>query len=180
MLDLKDNNMKNQMKKQENLKEVCEKLGYKVYATDDVIKNTPQRQKGDIEIFTIGRYISNDDLAREYRSRGFAPTDPFTLADYCKDLDKDIATQWKDANGKWCYAAFGRWDGEREVYVDRHGYDWHDRWCFAGLRKSALRNLVPKNSLDTLSLEKRVVALEEKMDKLGELLGEVEKWLIKK
>ena len=44
-------------------------------------------------------------------------------------------THWQDADGKWCYAAFRRWGGERCVRVDRDGGGWGDDWWVAGLRE---------------------------------------------
>lgn len=46
------------------------------------------------------------------------------------------ATQWQNADGNYCYAAFDRWDDERSVDVDRYDGGWSDYWSFAGRRKS--------------------------------------------
>ena len=46
-------------------------------------------------------------------------------------------TQWKDAGGNYCCAAFSRWDDERRVFVGRDDSGWNDGWWVAGRRKSA-------------------------------------------
>lgn len=83
--------------------------------------------------------ISDDNVAKEYESRGLKPADPFSL---CAVNETDPAfadthphaTHWKDVKGNWCYTAFDRWDdGERLVNVGRNDDDWDDYWWFAGL-----------------------------------------------
>ena len=85
-------------------------------------------------------FISDDDLEKEFELRGLKPADPYSLAavnesDPAFADDHPNATDWKDGDSKWCFAAFNRWDGERYVFVDRDDYDWDGRWWFAGLRK---------------------------------------------
>lgn len=83
-------------------------------------------------------HISDDDLEREYESRGLIPIDPYSLSAVNEDDpafadDHPNAIHWKDS-GRWCYAAFDRWCGERSVRVSRSN-DWGGRWWFAGARK---------------------------------------------
>lgn len=49
--------------------------------------------------------------------------------------EKPNGCQWRDKDGNFCYAAFGRWDGERGVGVSRSDGDWDDDWLFAGVPK---------------------------------------------
>ena len=121
--------------------------GRKQYTDKDVVAAMPKCAgteakviffKPDASAYTNG-LISDDDLVKQFALRGLKPADPYSLAKANEDDpafadEHPNATHWKDANGKWCYAAFGRWVvGERGVSVIRHGLDWSDRWWFAGL-----------------------------------------------
>lgn len=116
--------------------------GRKQYTNASVVAEAPQGEnnEADVVFFNLGRDISDSDLEKEYEQRGLVPADPFALAAineaYPAFADEHSnGTHWKDKNGKWCYAAFGRWSGERDVSVDRDGNDWDDFWWFAGRRK---------------------------------------------
>lgn len=111
------------------------------YLDDDVVKMMP-RGKGDeadVFFFKLDRYISDDNLEKEYELRGLKP-DPYAQA-AVNEADPAFAdeypngTHWKDKNGKWCCAAFDRWDGGRDVRVDRGDDGWDDGWWFSGVRK---------------------------------------------
>lgn len=128
-------------------REVLEATGRKQYVDNDVIKAMPKgdEDEGDVYFFKPDLsarrgHISDDDLEKEFESRGFKPADPYKLAEVNAD-DPSFAdthpnaTHWQDENGKWCYAACLRWFDERYVYVNRDAYDWYDYWWFAGLRK---------------------------------------------
>lgn len=117
--------------------------GRKQYTDKDVVKAMPKGESGEVEIcfFKLGRYVSDDDLEREYDLHGLKPADPYSLA-AVNEADPAFAdtqpncTHWKDSNGKWCYAAFDQWyDGGRRVFVSRRGHVWNDYWWFAGVRK---------------------------------------------
>jgi len=85
-------------------------------------------------------YISDDELEKEYALRGLEHADPISLA-ALNEADPSFAyykphcTHWKDAEGKWCYASFNRWNGKRKLGVDRGDGVWHAEWWFAGVRK---------------------------------------------
>lgn len=98
----------------------------------------------------LGRFVSGNNLeqalADHLRAAGLNPDeweiiDPFTLAKVNQD-DPAFAdthpngTHFKDVDGKWCFAAFDRWDGGRSVIVDRYEGGWDDCWWFASVRKS--------------------------------------------
>lgn len=118
--------------------------GRRQYITEDVVVAMPRGEGEEAEVcfFKLGRYVSDDKLAEEYELRGLNPADPYSLAAVNED-DPTFAdehpnsTHWKDADGKWCYAAFNRWHAERNVnvHVHRRDHDWDDAWWFAGLRK---------------------------------------------
>lgn len=112
------------------------------YVDEDVVAAMPKGEGKEVEVrfFRIGRWITPVELEQEYERRGYKPADPYTLAaineaDPAFANDKPNGTQWKDGDGKYCYAAFHRWDDEREVFVSRLDVDWFVSWWFAGLRK---------------------------------------------
>lgn len=117
--------------------------GRKRYVTDAVVAEMPRGDGDEAEVifFKGGRWISDADLGKEYELRGLKPTDPYSLAAVNEDDpafadDHPNGTHWKDADGKWCYAAFVRWrDGGRNVCVYRRDDEWGDGWWFAGRRK---------------------------------------------
>ncbi|MEK7570446.1 MAG: hypothetical protein AAB515_03365 [Patescibacteria group bacterium] len=112
------------------------------YTDKKVVQSMPKGEGNETDVcfFTVGRYLSDEELEKEYASRGLVPADPYSQAAVNRD-DKTFAddhpngTHWKDADGKWCFAAFRRWRGERHVYVFRSYDEWHDGWWFAGVRK---------------------------------------------
>lgn len=130
----------------------------KIYADDEVLTDAPHNNKteGALHFFNVGKYISDDELEKEYETRGLVPADVFELAEWSeknKEEDRYFATHWKDSKGKWCFAAFNLWDDERKVSVYRSDNEWCVSWWFAGVRKSVLSPHDTSNSLDTLPLE---------------------------
>lgn len=123
--------------------------GWKQDTDKSVVESMPRGEEGDgegdvyffqVDLRARGGYISDDDLKKEFNLRGFKPAGPYYLAQVNADDpafadDHPNVTHWKDANGKWCYAAFCRWGVGRSVVVGRGGRGWGDRWWFAGLRK---------------------------------------------
>lgn len=121
------------------------------YVDKDAVETMPQDESEEkLEFFTLGKYISDDELEKEYASRGLIPAFPYDLLKADQDIldeKKYAATHWKDANGKWCYLACYRWrGGERNVSVDRREYDWYDDWWFAGVRKIELSSSSAQDS----------------------------------
>ena len=116
--------------------------GHKQYTNNDVVAAMPKGAGGEVEVhfFKLDRYISENDLEDEYASHGLKPADPYSLA-AVNEADPAFAdehpngTLWKDAKGKWCFAAFDRWLDERKLHVNRNGKDWDAYWWFAGVRK---------------------------------------------
>lgn len=172
--------IKTKINKDISARKALEKTGFTLYVTDEVLENAPKGKGDDIEFFTLGKYVTDDELEKEYEFRGLVPCDLWTLA-YAHEKDKNLAeqkqytaTHWKDKEGKWCCVAFDRWgDDGRGVSVVRGGFDWYGDWWFGGSRKKALKHSEPKNSFDTLPLELRVQELEawkERMEKIFKLL----------
>jgi len=123
-------------------KDILDATGRTQYTDKGVVKAMPKGEGDEVEVcfFKIGRAISDDNLESEYALRGLIPADPYSLAQVNADYpafadERPNGTHWKDTDGKWCFAAFDRWGGERSVYVDRSDVSWDDDWWFAGLRK---------------------------------------------
>lgn len=138
------------------------------YIDTEVLQSAPiGGHVKDIKFFKTGTYITNNQLEKEYLNRNLMPCTIDVLLEYDathrENLDemKYVGTQWKDTDGKWCFATFIRWSVERSVDVDRSGGDWNDDWWFAGLRKSDLKTSDTKNSLDTLSLESAIELIKK-------------------
>ena len=116
--------------------------GRKQYTNSDVVATMPKGDGDETEVFffKLGRYISDADLEKEYELRGLKPVDPYSLSSV-NEADPAFAdehpngTHWQDADGKWCYLAFDRWDDERDLDAYRNDDDWDVGWWFAGLRK---------------------------------------------
>lgn len=123
------------------------------YVDRKVVDNMPKGEGEEVEVVFFkpdlskrNGFISDDDLEKEFELRGLEPADPISVAavneaDPSFADEKPHGTHWKNADGKWCCAAFHCWDGERIVGVlrDDDGWDdgWDDDWWFAGLRKVA-------------------------------------------
>lgn len=113
------------------------------YVNKDVLQDAPLHtfNEVDIEFFNLGKYVNCDELENEYESRGLVPADIREIAaldESVLDENKYVGTQWKDKDGKWCFATFRLWRGDRDVFVNRNDDGWDDDWLFAGLRKSVL------------------------------------------
>jgi hypothetical protein len=147
------------------------------YTNEEVVDSVKPCEPQKIEFFTIGEYISDDNLEREYEKRGLIPANPYALTLFSKENEtvmddkKYVATHWKDVAGKWCYAAFGRrGGGERGVSVYRYDDGWFGSWWFAGVRKflGTLDTESLSESLDTLKLEISEIVINGKKYKLVE------------
>ncbi|MEJ0001637.1 MAG: hypothetical protein WDN09_00380 [bacterium] len=90
----------------------------------------------------MDRYISDEDLEKEYDLRGLKP-DPLAQcavneADPLFADTRPNGTHWKNAKGKWCFVDFDRWDDEPIVRVGQDDYVGYDYWWFGGVRKQNL------------------------------------------
>jgi hypothetical protein len=113
----------------------------KQYTDRNVVKAMPRGKGEEVEVyfFKLGRFVSDDELQKEYELRGLTP-DPYAQAQVNIDDpafadERPNGTHWKDGDGRWCFAAFNQWRGERGVDVDRSDDDWYVDWWFAGVRK---------------------------------------------
>ncbi|MCR4279148.1 MAG: hypothetical protein NUV78_00175 [Candidatus Zambryskibacteria bacterium] len=122
--------------------ETLDATGRRQYTDRNVVDAMPKGEgdEATVYFFNLGRYVSDEELEKEYELRGLKPADPYSLA-AVNEEDPSFAdthpngTHWHDANGKWCFAAFDHWRGERGVFVSRSGRGWHGSWWFAGVRK---------------------------------------------
>lgn len=144
-------------KKQITLQEALDKSGFTQYTNKEVVQSYPPGNATDkpVEFFTLGRYVPEDELEKEYESRGLQPIDPYTLLNipvHILDEKKYVGTHWKNADGKWCFAAFVRWYVERKVLVSQSDLDWFDGWSFGGVRKIGTQNYESQTSSESLPL----------------------------
>lgn len=129
------------------------------YTDDSVVATVEPHEAQELEFFFLGKYVTDSELEEAYVSRGLEAAHPYALAlyslEYEAEMDekKYVATHWKDADDKWCYAAFGRWLGERYVDVGRDDGEWDDDWWFAGVRKSSPLASDPSSSSAPVSLD---------------------------
>jgi hypothetical protein len=130
--------------RQRTPQEALDATGRRQYTLDLEVVNAMPRGDGEeaeVCFFKVGRFLSDDDLAREYELRGLVP-DPYAQA-AVNEADPAFAdayrngTHWRDHDGSWYRATFVRWYSERLVYCARGGFDyWDDTWWFGGVRKS--------------------------------------------
>lgn len=122
-------------------KEAIEATGRKRYVDSDVLATAPKGEGEEVDVyfFDLDYDPTVDELDREMEIRGLRPdVDALTevnQADPAFADDRPNVTQWRDVNGKACYAVFHRWRGERGVGVDRDGGGWGRCCRFAGVRK---------------------------------------------
>lgn len=129
--------------------EALDATGRAQYTDCKVVDAMPKGEGDEVEVVFFkpdlserNGFISDDDLEKEFESRGLKPADPISVAavneaDPAFADEKPHGTHWKDAKGNWCYAAFNRFGVKREVNVYRVDYVWNDDWWFAGVRLSA-------------------------------------------
>lgn len=122
-------------------KEALNATGRNKYVSDSVVADMPkgEGEETDVFFFKLDRYVSDDDLEKEYELRSLKP-DPIAQA-AVNEADPAFAdnypngTHWKDKDGKWCFAAFDRLGGERDVGVRRSRSGWGGSWWCSGVRK---------------------------------------------
>ena len=122
--------------------QMLDALGRKLYVNRDVVATMPcgQGSEAEVHFFKPSRFVSDDELEKEYALRGLVPASPYDVAavnqaDPAFADSHPNATYWKDVSGKWCYLACGRWVGERSVDVAGRFRDWSAHMWLAGVRK---------------------------------------------
>jgi len=124
------------------LQKAIDATGRKKYLKDEVVASAPGGMGEEVELFffKVGRYLTDVELKKEFDSRDLVPADPHSLsaaneADPAFADDHPNGCHWQDADGKWCFAVFDRWNGERCVSVHRNRNGWLDSWWCVGVRK---------------------------------------------
>lgn len=105
---------------------------------DEVVREMPMGEGEEVEVYLIffKKQLSDDTLEQEVDKAGFVLIDPITL-NALNEQDPALAdtipnaTQWRDKNGKACFACFRYWGGKRRVYVLQYDNDCHID-CFFG------------------------------------------------
>lgn len=112
------------------------------YTDRSVVDSMPRGEGNEVEVhfFPLEKGMTEEEFALALDQRGLKPdpiaqtqvnTDDPAFADKCPN-----GTQWKDADGKNCFATFYRWLGKRRVGVNRDDGDgWSSRWWGCGVRK---------------------------------------------
>lgn len=113
----------------------------KWYIDQEVMAEMPLagRVEETVEVFELDYDPTVNELDREYETRGLR-SDPPALAQLMIDDpafadERPVATQWRDKQGRACYALFSRFDVRREVFVRRFDGRWNRGFRFAGVRK---------------------------------------------
>ena len=133
--------VKVKVKRGQTPQQVLDGTGREQYTNKAVVATMPlQDGEGEEEVefvfFKVGRSLPDSEVEAERKKRGLVQ-DLAAQAQYNAD-NPDFATDhpngdsWKDANGKWCYAYFNRWDDKREVYVFFSVSDWDGDSWFGG------------------------------------------------
>ncbi len=130
--------------------EAVNDTGRKQYVNSDALATMPQGEgdevplhyfKPDPEEYDHDGWMSVDAFDKCLSRRGLVPDPQALLQDPANDTSNDSAfadehptgSQWRDANGKACYAAVFRFCGDREVFVNRSDNDWNDNWWLSGV-----------------------------------------------
>lgn len=126
----------------QTIKDYLDKTKRTQYVNEDVLSELKvgKIQEGMV-FFKPDNYVTCKELEKEFKQRNLVPVDLASLCQY--DIDnpgrmdemKYVGTQWKNKDGKFCYASFSRWSDERGVSVNQDGNDWDDGWWFAGVGK---------------------------------------------
>lgn len=86
-------------------------------------------------------WISCAAVADEFKRRRIKPDPQAQIDDNAANPEFADATpnacQWVDADGNYCFAAFVRWRGGRDVFVSRRDNGWGGAWSFAGVPEVA-------------------------------------------
>ncbi|MCC6323713.1 hypothetical protein IT400_02885 [Candidatus Nomurabacteria bacterium] len=121
--------------------QMLDATGRKQYTNKSVVAGIPKGKgaKKQVYFFKVSRYITEEELEKEYKLRGLEP-DVYAQAKANQD-DPAFAdthpncTHWKDENGNWNFSAFDRNSDERDVLVICYDNVWDDNWWFGGVRE---------------------------------------------
>lgn len=123
--------------------QVLDGIGRKQTGKRDVVATMPKGTGDTVKVvfFPLSCCASDDQVESELAKRGLVACDPLSLAQVNAD-DPAFAdshknfTQWRDKDGRWCYAVFATYCDGRTVYVGHDGYmGVRETWWVAGLRR---------------------------------------------
>jgi hypothetical protein len=112
--------------------------GRELYLNEAVVSGVPlgTEETVTMSFYCFKRLVTYDKLDEELAKLGLELiVDPIAQA-ALNEAEPEFAdthpngTQWKNADGKVCYAFFIGWYGERCVSVRQYGIDWHLYWWF--------------------------------------------------
>jgi hypothetical protein len=117
-------------------------LGRTFYGNADILLTCPKPvgiQEVSITLWEESGLLSCETLDARYMEKGLAPNPWHLVAFALMQPDfadkRAIATQWKDADGNFCYAVFNRWHDERKLSVHRDSVGWGGNCLFSGSGK---------------------------------------------
>lgn len=128
--------------------EMLDATGRRQYKDQSVVDAMPRGKGEEVDFYFFkprpeaykNGVMSDEALEKELKFHGLV-SDPYAQA-AVNEADPAFAdthhngTHWKGApDGKWHFAAFDRWGGERDVFVLRGGDGWGGHWWFGGVRK---------------------------------------------
>lgn len=123
--------------RKQTLKQALKKLGYNQYINSDVEVPLVGDKKVEVELFTLGKYASQEEIKQEYQKRNLV-ADPLAIITLLIKHPKILLEEKRkigiplEGND---YMTFGLWDGGRCVSVDRFDDGWGDDCWFGGSRK---------------------------------------------
>jgi hypothetical protein len=118
-----------------------EATGRNKYVTDSVVSSMPRSPGGEVtlELYCFGKYMPCAEVEAWQNAPGYRAAFPDELLKMNEDDpafadERPNGTQWKDAQGKYCFAYCDLWDDERLVGVGRYDEGWGDDFWFARVR----------------------------------------------
>lgn len=137
--------------------ELLDKTGRKQYTDKTIVSAIAPSDPQEMIFFKPGKYVSNEQLAEEYASRGLEPAHPYAFILYSMEHESEmdekewVATCWKQGD-HFEFATAGRWRGERRLSVDRYNDGWDGGWSFVGVPRKFLALGSSALPSDTLTL----------------------------
>lgn len=125
-----------------SLQEALDVSGRKFYGDREVVATAPmvgRDEEVEVLLIPLGRPMA-DERVEELIPVGFRSADPWELVAVNED-DSSFAdnhpnfTHWQNANKKWCWAAFRKWDCKRVVHAYRSDDVWDAYWYLAVVRE---------------------------------------------
>ncbi len=121
--------------------EALEATGHALTCDLKVVEEMPQKteEKVEVEFFQLPYLPSARELEKEYELRNLEP-DPIAQA-AINEADRSFAekhpnaTQWKNAQGTYCYAIFFSPKKARVDKFDTRSPQWEEHYWFSGIRK---------------------------------------------